>query len=179
VSLRDAAVSGGLAGISSFHSAWWSTTAHPSPLGGFAFAAIESHNTAGVAVVALAVAALALALFIKVEAERGAGALDPLDVFHIRAFRAAVIATTGMTFGMYGAIFLLPLTWQSVGMLDPIGAGLALMPMALIFVLVSPFSGLLTTRLGTRIVTSGGVAIIGCGLLLIGLTARSATIVGA
>jgi MFS transporter, DHA2 family, methylenomycin A resistance protein len=148
-------------------------------LGGLALAAIESHGAAGIAVAALAVAALALALFIKVEANRGAAALVPLDMFRIAEFRAAVTATTGMTFGMYGVLFLLPLTWQGTGRLDPVGVGLALMPMAFVFVLISPLSGPLTGKVGTRLITCGGVATIGCGLLMTGLTARSASVVGA
>jgi MFS transporter, DHA2 family, methylenomycin A resistance protein len=80
---------------------------------------------------------------------------------------------------MYGMLFLLPLTWQSAGMLDPVGAGLALMPMAFVFVLVSPFSGSMSARVGTRLITCGGVATIGCGLVLTGLTASSASILGA
>jgi hypothetical protein len=91
-------------------------------------------------------------------------------MFRIRAFRGAFVATAGMTFGMYGVLFLLPLTWQSTGMLDPVGAGLALVPMALVFVVVSPFSGPLLAKLGTRVMS---VAIIGGGLLLIGMAAHS------
>jgi DHA2 family methylenomycin A resistance protein-like MFS transporter len=142
-------------------------------LGGLAVAAIESHRAAGIAAVAVAIAALTLALFLKFEAKRGAGALVPLDMFRTREFRGAVVATAGMTFGMYGVLFLLPLTWQSAGRLGPVGAGIALMPMALVFVLVSPFSGSLTEKLGTRLITSGGVAMIGGGLLLIGIAAYS------
>jgi cytochrome c1 len=39
-------------------------------------------------------------------------------------------ATVGMTFGMYGVLFLLPLTWQSTRGLSATAAGLALIPMA-------------------------------------------------
>ncbi|MCM3444875.1 hypothetical protein, partial [Metabacillus halosaccharovorans] len=39
----------------------------------------------------------------------GESALVPLDLFRISAFRGAIAATTGMTFGMYGVLFLLPL----------------------------------------------------------------------
>ena len=148
-------------------------------LGGLAVAAIESHDATMIAAAALAVATLSVALFIKVEAKRGVGALVPLDMFRPRAFRGAVAATAGMTFGMYGALFLLPLTWQSDGHLDAVSAGIALMPMALVFVLVSPFSGFLTAKLGTRFMTGGGVAVIGCGLLVIGMTAHSASILAA
>src|SRR6185312_17056600 len=93
------------------------------------------------AALALAVSAVSAILFIRVEAGKGTAALVPLDIFRIREFRGAAVATAGMTFGMYGALFLVPLTWQSVGGLDATQAGLALMPMALIFVLVSPFTG--------------------------------------
>jgi predicted MFS family arabinose efflux permease len=82
-----------------------------------------------------------------------------------------------MTFGMYGVIFLLPLLWQSSRGLSATTAGIALIPMALVFVIVSPFSGKLTERLKARLMTAGGVAIIGVGLLLIGLTADLATLV--
>jgi MFS family permease len=76
-------------------------------------------------------------------------------------------------------LFLQLLAWQSSGRLDAIGAGLALVPMAVVFVVVSPFSGALQARLGTRFMTGGGVGIIGCGLLTISATAGSASLVGA
>jgi MFS family permease len=72
---------------------------------------------------------------------------------------------------MYGTIFLVPLTWQSTGRMDPVEAGLALMPMALVFVLVSPFSGTMVRKFGARATTSGGVFVISLGLLLIGTSA--------
>ena len=111
-------------------------------LGGIAVAAIELHGAIGLSGVALAIAILALLLFIRVEARQGSAAMVPLDMFRSGQFTGAVTATCGMTFGMYGAIFLLPLTWQNTGRFDPVSAGLALVPMALVFVLVSPFSGL-------------------------------------
>jgi MFS transporter, DHA2 family, methylenomycin A resistance protein len=148
-------------------------------LGGLALAAIEARGSTWLAAFGLAVAVLTLAAFIRVEARRGAAALVPLDMFGVREFRGAVAATAGMTFGMYGVLFLLPLTWQSAGRLEPVGAGIALMPMALVFVLVSPFSGRLTDRPGARVTAGGGVAVIGCGLLVIGLTAAWTSILGA
>ena len=147
-------------------------------LGGLAMAAIEAHNGTA-ALIALAIALVSLVAFLKIEARRGSAALVPLDLFRIRPFRGAIIATAGMTFGMYGVLFLQLLTWQSTGRLDAVGAGLALVPMAVIFVLVSPFSGALQARLGTRFMTGGGVAIIGSGLLTIAATAGSASLLGA
>jgi EmrB/QacA subfamily drug resistance transporter len=140
-------------------------------LGSLAFAAIESHQSWTLALVALAPAVIALILFVRVERLGGPTALVPLDIFRIREFRGAAVATAGMTFGMYGTIFLVPLTWQSTGRMDPVEAGLALMPMALVFVLVSPFSGTMVRKFGARATTSGGVFVISLGLLLIGTSA--------
>jgi MFS family permease len=147
-------------------------------LGGLAMAAIESH-TGTLALPALAIAVVALLAFLKVEAGRGSAALVPLEMFRIATFRGTILATAGMTFGMYGVLFLQLLTWQSTGRLDAVGAGLALVPMAVIFVLVSPFSGALQARLGTRFMTGGGVAVIGCGLLTVGASAASSGLLGA
>lgn len=146
-------------------------------LGGLAFAAIQSHDAPALAAAALVTAVVAFVLFLRIEHGKGATALVPLDLFGVRAFRSAMVATIGMTFGMYGTLFLVPLTWLGTGMLDATRAGLALIPMSLVFVAVSPFSGRVTTRLGARTTTCGGVAVIGCGLVLIGSGAPFASIV--
>jgi MFS transporter, DHA2 family, methylenomycin A resistance protein len=81
-----------------------------------------------------------------------------------------------MTFGAYGLIFLLPLQWQSSGLLTPEAAGLALMPCALLFFLIAPKSGHLAQYLGVRTMTAGGTALIGCGLLLLAATQGGAPV---
>jgi len=148
-------------------------------LGALALAAIESHRDALAAAGAFAIAVAALAAFIGVEARRGAKALVPLPMFAIPAFRGAATATVGMTFGMYGMLFLLPLFWLGRRTLGPVGAGLALMPSAALYVATSPFSGPLAERLGARLMISGGVAIIGGGLILIGAAAPANGLAGA
>jgi EmrB/QacA subfamily drug resistance transporter len=148
-------------------------------LSGLAFAAIECRTAPMIAALSIVTAVISLAVFIRIERKKGAAALVPLDMFRIRRFRGAVTATAGMTFGMYGTLFLLPLTWQSTGRLDTTTAGLALMPMALVFVLISPFSGILTKKLGIQFMTGGGVLTIGCGLLLIAFGAPGSSILPA
>jgi MFS transporter, DHA2 family, methylenomycin A resistance protein len=148
-------------------------------LAALAVAAIESRNSLAAGAAAFLVAALALTVFVRIEARRGPSALVPLPMVAIREFRAAATATTGMTFGMYGMSFVLPLTWLSAGRLGPLAAGLALMPSAAAFVVTSPFSGRLAERVGSRLMMSGGVAIIGCGLITIGATASVTNLVGA
>jgi DHA2 family methylenomycin A resistance protein-like MFS transporter len=148
-------------------------------LGGLAVAAIESHRAVVAAAIAFIVAAIAFVIFVRIEGRRGAAALAPLAMFGVAEFRGAVTATAGMTFGMYGMLFLLPLVWLSAGTLTATAAGLALTPSAIAYVLTSPFSGKLTEKLGARFMTAGGVAIIGCGLLLIAATASPTAIAGA
>jgi MFS transporter, DHA2 family, methylenomycin A resistance protein len=146
-------------------------------LGAVAFAAIEAHASLWPALAGCLIAIASIALFILAEKRVGPAALVPLELFASKPFTAASVATTAMTFGMYGVIFLLPLTWQSVRGLGATMAGIALIPMALVFVVVSPFSGRLSERLGVRFMTAGGVAIVGAGLLLIGATAGQASLV--
>jgi len=71
------------------------------------------------------------------------------DIFGVRQFRGAMIATTGMTFGGYGMAFVLPLAWQASGRLDAAASAAALLPMSLVFVLVAPVSGMLSEKLGS------------------------------
>lgn len=139
-------------------------------LGAAALAAIEG------SVAALVAALVALAAFLRIELRRGEAALVPLELFRSKPFSAAMAATCAMTFGMYGVLFLLPLTWQGTGRLDAAAAGLALMPMALIFVVISPLSGRLTEHVGARVMRAGGLAVIGAGLLTIGASAGSVSL---
>jgi DHA2 family methylenomycin A resistance protein-like MFS transporter len=146
-------------------------------LGCLAFGAIEFHAAPITAFAAMFLAFIAAVLFVKVEAKKGNAALVPLEIFRIPAFLGAIIATGGMTFSMYGALFLLPLTWQSTGRLDALEAGLALMAMALVFLLVSPFSGGLAKTYGGRRLSIGGVTVIGAGLIVIAVSAGQASLV--
>ncbi|MBM2770627.1 MFS transporter [Burkholderia anthina] len=148
-------------------------------LGTLAYAAIVFRDSPVASAVAVCVAIASFAAFIAIERRHGDAALVPLDIFRLGAFRGAIAATTAMTFGMYGVLFLLPLTWQSTGRLDATGAGLALLPMALVFVVVSPWSGRLSERVGTRVTTAGGVAVIASGLAVIGAWAASPGLPGA
>jgi EmrB/QacA subfamily drug resistance transporter len=140
-------------------------------LGCLAYAAICLGGSVWEAAGAAFLSLVAWAAFVALEKKRGGRALVPLEIFGIREFRAAIVATIGMTFGMYGLIFLLPLVWQQSGRLDTIGAGIALLPMALVFVLVSPWSGKLVGMFGRRGMAAGGVIVIGAGLLLVALSA--------
>jgi MFS transporter, DHA2 family, methylenomycin A resistance protein len=144
-------------------------------LGGLALASIEAHERPLVSAVALPVAIMAAALFVVAERLHGEGALVPPGLFRKPAFTGAIAATAAMTFGMYGLLFLVPLSWQASGNppLSTVEAGLAMLPAALTFVVVSRHSGTLTERFGARVTTAGGTALIGLGLLVVALTTNA------
>jgi EmrB/QacA subfamily drug resistance transporter len=143
-------------------------------LGGLAMTAIEGRETPALLAVTLPLTAVAMALFAAVERRHGDAALVPVSLFRIPDFTGAIGATAAMTFGMYGLLFLLPLSWQAAAAnaspLDPVQAGLGLLPMAAIFAVVSRCSGTLTGRFGTRATITAGTGIIGLGLLVVALT---------
>lgn len=136
-------------------------------LGGLVFAGIQAHHNSPVWLASLVLAAAAFPLFLFVERRAGTAALVPLDLFRDSRFCGAIAATSAMTFGMYGTIFLLPFVWQKTQLLGAGEAGVALLPCALIFFLISSRSGALSTRYGVRLPIAGGTALIGAGLLVI------------
>ncbi|HEU0229855.1 MAG TPA: MFS transporter, partial [Burkholderiaceae bacterium] len=137
-------------------------------LGGLTLAAIEARGHGVLSLAALIIGAAALALFSRAEARKGAAAMVPLELFRIPDMRGAIIATVGMTSGMYGVLFLQPLVWLEMGAMTATQAGLALMPMALVFLVISPLTGRLSQTFGAHQPACGGVLIIGIGLLTIG-----------
>ena len=139
-------------------------------LGALVFGVIALRDGGHMWMLSLAVAVVAAVLFVLVERRAGDHALVPLSLFRGPAFSGAVTATASMTFGVYGVIFLVPLVWQSSGILSARGAGLGLLPCAVLFFLVAPRSGHLAQRIGARACTAGGTAIIGCGLLMLSVT---------
>lgn len=139
-------------------------------LGGLVFAGIECHQGGSGWIYGLLAAGLALPGFLAVEKHVGAAALVPLELFRQMPFSGAIVATAAMTFGIYGMIFLVPLLWQGTHLLSPEGAGLGLLPCALLFFLVAPRSGHLANRFGVRVMIAGGTGLIGFGLFVLSLT---------
>ena len=139
-------------------------------LGSVALAAIEGRQDPILLLASAVVAAVAGAVFLCVERRRGEAALVPLALLRIPALRGALAAAAGMTFAMYGMVFLVPLVWQSADGMGAARAGLGLVPMALVFVVVSQRSGRLMQRFGARAMTGWGTGLIGAALLIVGLT---------
>ncbi|MFL5009970.1 MFS transporter [Rhizobium sp.] len=132
-------------------------------------AAIESSHLPPLWTSLLAIAgALFLLLFVRVERRLEQTALVPISMFSGSQFRGAMLGTAAMTFGMYGTLFLFPLASLGLGRLASVEVGLSLLPMAISFIAISPFSGAISERLGKKNAISAGLALMGLGNLLLG-----------
>lgn len=107
---------------------------------------------------------LSLGAFVAVE--RRAGALIPGDVMRTPAFRASCVAVPLLAAGFFSTLVYLPQFMQKLLGATPLQAGLGLLPLMLVFGLVSFAAGRLYARLGPKGITS-----IGAGCMVAGLVA--------
>lgn len=132
-------------------------------------AAIEGpHWSAAATLICIAVAAIAGVTFLSVEAQEES-ALLPFAILKRQGLAVAMAVASMMTFGMYGMMFLVPLYLQQLHGASVIAAGLDLLPLSILYVIVSPLSGPLASRFGARAAMTGGMALLGIGLLLLSL----------
>ena len=106
-----------------------------------------------------------VALFVRHALTRGPGALIDLSLFARRGFATAVAANFLLPMALFGSLILLPLYYQVVRHEDPLHVGLLLVPQGVGAALVMPFAGLLTDKIGARLVVSIGVVLATLGAL--------------
>jgi MFS family permease len=112
---------------------------------------------------AFAAAAVLLGGFVAWEA-RTPNPMLPLRFFHSRAFSAANAVSLLMSFGMFGAIFLLAQFFQVVQGYSPLEAGLRTLPWTAMPIVVAPIAGVLSDRIGSRPLLVVGMALMAVGL---------------
>lgn len=122
------------------------------------------------AYMALFISVPLLVLFLRRQRVLPTPLLD-LGLFADVRFSAAVTAQFVTVFANTGVLFFLPIFLRQVAGFTPLQAGIALLPTALMSVLVSPYNGHLTRRFGSRRVLLAGLVFASLGLLLLGLTA--------
>jgi MFS transporter, DHA2 family, multidrug resistance protein len=115
---------------------------------------------------AFAVAAVALAGFVFWE-RRTEHPMLPLNLFRDRRFSTGSGVITISFFVMFGFFFLLTQYLQFARGYSPLEAGLAGLPMALTFVVVSPRSASLTERYGAARVMAVGLVIVAAGFAML------------
>ena len=133
-------------------------------LAGVIYALIEaSASRAGDVTAAAAVGGACLAAFFVVETRRPAPML-PLAVFRSRQFSGANLTTLTVYAALGGALFLLALQLQESLHYSALEAGLAMLPVTVIMLVLSPGMGSLSGR--PRLPMTVGPLIAGVGLAL-------------
>jgi len=108
----------------------------------------------------------AFVLFIYVEGRLTSHPTFDLSLFtKNRLFAAANVAALLNYVAVSGVTLMMSIYLQDVQGLQPESAGLFLIAMSVAMALLSPFSGWLSDRLGSRLLSSGGMLIVTAGLL--------------
>jgi EmrB/QacA subfamily drug resistance transporter len=124
--------------------------------------------TLGLALLALVL----LALFIQVERRSASPMLD-LSLFRSRLFSASALSAFLNYLCVYSVVFVIPFLLIQGRGLNTQQAGVLLTAQPLVMAIVTPLSGTLSDRLGTR-----GPATIGMAILTVGLLFLSWTVAG-
>src|SRR5580693_8275416 len=111
----------------------------------------------------IVIGALLVAAFIGWEL-RTREPMLPLQLFRNRGFAVTNLASLLMFFGMFGSIFLLAQFLQVVQHYSPLQAGIRTLPWTAMPVLIAPFAGALSDRIGGRPLLVTGLALQAIGL---------------
>ncbi|MFF7985923.1 MFS transporter [Streptomyces sp. NPDC007901] len=116
---------------------------------------------------------VAVALYaVERRADRaGRTPLVPPSLFELASLRRGLVLMLPFSIGFSGFMFVIAVALQSGEHLGPVAAGMALAPMAVVFLFVSLAGPRLIARYGSRVVTAGSV-IQAVGIVLIVLAAR-------
>jgi EmrB/QacA subfamily drug resistance transporter len=125
----------------------------------------NAENWSAPIIACLVAAAVLLVAFVVVERRTAHPMLD-LDLFRKPAFDGASIAAFVLSASMFAMFLYLTLYIQNVLGYSALESGLRFMPTTLLSFLVAPVSGKLAERLGVRWFLSGGLLLVGIGLLL-------------
>ncbi|HXW87642.1 MAG TPA: DHA2 family efflux MFS transporter permease subunit [Streptosporangiaceae bacterium] len=109
--------------------------------------------------------ALALAAFVGWQLRRPDPMLD-VRLFRNMRFTAASGAIALAFFGLFGFIFLVTQYFQLVRGYDPLRAGVATLPFAIVTGAVSPIAITLMKRVGTKAVVAAGLALMSAGFVV-------------
>ncbi len=105
-------------------------------------------------------------IFVLVEL-RTENPMVPLRFFKSRTFTGANIDAFMISFLITGVAFFMTLYQQNIHGFSPMKTGVALLPMVITMMVMSPISGVMINRLGPRRLISAGMTITGIGMLLL------------
>jgi len=110
---------------------------------------------------------------------RAAAPMLPPQFFRSRAFGFANLSAMLMSFGMFGAIFLLVQFLQFARLYSPLEAGMAILPWTLAPMFVAPIAGALSDRIGGGLLMGVGLTLQAIGLAWLGLVSSTTVEYGA
>jgi EmrB/QacA subfamily drug resistance transporter len=122
----------------------------------------------------LAGAVAILAAFAWWQARRPDPMLD-VRLFRNPRFSAASAAIALAFFGLFGFIFMITQYFQVVRGYDPLRAGLATLPFAVITAAFSPVAMMLMKRFGTKLVVAAGMTLMSAGFVVAATTELDAS----
>jgi EmrB/QacA subfamily drug resistance transporter len=124
------------------------------------------HGWTASAVVPLCFGLMLFGAFLWVEKRRGDRAMMPLALFASRSFVGITLLTLLVYASLGGLFVLLPYVLIKLAGYSATGAGAALLPLPLVLGLISPLSGDLAGRIGSRPLLAAGPLAVGAGFLL-------------
>ncbi|GAA1248377.1 MFS transporter [Kitasatospora nipponensis] len=145
-------------------------------LGTLTFLAVDGHHLGWTSATTLGCAALCaagLAGFLWAE-RRHPSPMLPLSLLRRGQLPVASIVAMCMTFGMYGLFMLISLAFQQERGTSALMAGVEMLPLPVVFTLLSPTVGRLVTRHGPRLPMTAGMTLMGSGLLIYALAGPDA-----
>ena len=132
--------------------------------------------TSDLIVVLIILAGGSFILFVAIERRKGEEAMLDLDLFtRNRLFAMANLSTLLNYTAYFGISFLMSFYLQRVLGYDLYLTGLVLLSMPLVMSVLSPLMGWASDRVGSRVLASGGMVLIGISLLLLSTLGTSAS----
>jgi MFS family permease len=118
-------------------------------------------------------AAALLGLLFIVRERRARQPLLPLRLFRSASLSAGVVLVILLMFAMFGAMFFMTFYLENVHGLDPIQAGVHLLPMTAMLIVGSPVAGTVISKIGPRLPIVTGMTM--AATAMFGLSGLSAT----
>ena len=89
-----------------------------------------------------------------------------MTLFRDPTFAGANTVALLVSLAMFGVFFFISLYMQNVLGYSAVRAGVAFLPMTVLIILVAPFAGRSSDRLGSRWLMTAGMTLVGCSLLV-------------
>ncbi len=99
--------------------------------------------------------------------------LLPLRLFRSVSLSAGTVLVILLMFALFGAMFFMTFYLENVHGLDPVAAGVRLLPMTAMLIVGSPLAGIVITRIGPRIPIATGMLL--AAVALFGLSRLAVT----